>query len=633
MISWTETTNFTALTSQYSSSSSSALVGSVFGTDVPLLEFKNVDKWELASASLSRSADAGGATYQTEINFNTLTISADNVEGSNAYYSKTNNVTVHKTLQPNGASTAIRTSSFYSTLSADNLPEANESGETATTETFYAGSTQTTRASQTTTYASYSTARLTTTATTKTTTVGTVSSSSATTRSTTSAETATTTQGATSSKTQTTSNASTFTVYEGGGNFVGVSLRTNYSAESEVIWQITSSASTPTALEAIAASNTSSFSAVPLTTKTARPASATSAFYLTEATGAFVTSTIASRSPATITLAVAGSLGLPLLTTAQATLTETTVTQQIEKTSGSSLFGTSTQTETIVATTMTGKSGAMTHQTEYLTSATTWTWTDGVTLALSQSSSGTITGDFSMTASTSSASSESATAEGAMVAYGLAELGGTTNKARAVESVYTSAFALLSQLSAPYSSIGLAPQLTVFTNLSANAFPRVYAPFPTTSSLSIVGQGSTTWSVAANGVSQTSIGTASGATAQTTSASWVATGAAMTRQFDGVSPHPFSSPVTNFQNVAQITRIGGRPAISENVSAYMPPGKYMTASGSVSGTTKYATPSEFAGTNQTAFAAIPEFFAMQGGALTYSTPRNPFFYSSTFFPL
>lgn len=635
MISWTETTNFTALTSEYSFSSSSALVGSVFGTDVPLLEYKNVYKSGFASASLTRSANASGVTYQTEIYFNTLSLSADNVEGSNAYYSKTDNVTAHKTIQPNGASTHVRTSSFYSTLLADNLPEANESGETATTETFYAASTETTRVSETTTYASFGVNHSITTSSAQNATTGTISNSSATTTTTTVSATSTTLAASTISKTQVTTSSSTYTLYDGGYDFAGVGKRTNYSAENEVLWQLTNSGQTPTALEAIAASNTGSFVAAPLTTKTAKPVSTLTAFYSTEATSATVTSTVSFFSATTITLAAPGSLGLPLSTVSQETFTETTATTAVEQTGGSSSFGTSAQTGAVVALTMSGKSGGLTHQMDYVTTGTTWTWTDGITLPASTSSSGLVTADDGgggLTASTSSGSSESATAEGALVAYGLAGVGGTTNKAAAIETVYSSAFALLSNLDEPFSSIGLSPQLTVLNSFAWSAFPRVAINQPTTASRSFAGQGSTTWSIAADGVSQTSIGTASDATAQTTSASWTGAGTPITRQFDA-PPFFIQSPTSSFGLEARITRIGGKPAISDNISAYMPPGKYMTASGSVSGTTKYTEPREFAGTNQTAFAAIPEFFAMQGSGLTYSTPRNPFFYSSTFFPL
>jgi hypothetical protein len=293
---------------------------------------------------------------------------------------------------------------------------------------------------------------------------------------------------------------------------------------------------------------------------------------------------------------------------------------------------------------MSAKFGGHTHQVSFLTTSTASRWTDG--LALSTYST-TFVGDGNANYGTNESVTEEfgqgAGIEGKAMSYGLYGVGGSRNL-RDVESSYFNGWAIPAEMTSAALQIGLSPEISARSLAFGAALPRVAVPLAlATFSLGVSTDGSSTWSYGALGVSRTSVGTGTTASAVTTSASWTKGGGAITRQGAG-QILGFEIQETRFnglQNIIQ--RAGGIPAIGANITAVVAPGKYLTAAGSSSGTVRYSTPQSLAGTKQTAFMAQDDFIAavintsaaqgLQQPVTAFGQVRNLLPYSSTFFPI
>lgn len=133
--------------------------------------------------------------------------------------------------------------------------------------------------------------------------------------------------------------------------------------------------------------------------------------------------------------------------------------------------------------------------------------------------------------------------------------------------------------------------------------PFVAVPRPTSLTMQNA-SGSTTYTVGGGGVSVTSIGTASGAVAETTSGSWATNGTPNTQQ----NPNAANSDVSG--NL--LHRFGGIPArggplAKSNIKAVIAPGAYWSAADGATGTIASSTTRTLEGTKQTAVLGLSHF--------------------------
>lgn len=662
MISWTESTSLTALTSSQTASGSNSFTR-------PRVTSPNFSE-EISRSAISAettSADAQGATYITKTGSGVADTAFATAENVVASY-QSGSYSSAETRLPNGArtTTSQSTSAFSATLADTDNSFTNGGNQTQTTLTN--SSTATTRSSQTTTQASSNFNGTTTTTTIASTTRGTTTAgtpSSVTIPTvqfaTRQATTSTATQF-TRNVTRTTSVSSDYTSwFQASGVYAGLGSKTNILPESgEVIWAIKSSRSADTtgALSALADSYISSFDLTAASRITAKPASPYNAdtqdsatlFFSTDITfdGITATSTVSDQPFTTLTLySFSSGGGFPLVSYAQGQTSRTQSTATIEVFSDSSdfVFGSSTTMATVGVSTMTAKHGGLVHQLSFATTSTASRWTDGLALS---SYSTTFVGDgdaYETDESITEENSQGATIQGSGLSYGLIAVGSETARPmRDIESSYRSGWASPADITNAVAKIGLEPDIYAFAPnaILGRAFPRVISPFPaTTVSLGISTRGSSTWSYGPLGVSRTSISTETTATAETTSASWTKEGSAITEQGDFFG---FLTPTTSFISANNVVRrFGGKPAVGSNITAVIAPGKYLTAAGSSSATVRYNTPQAIAGTVQTAFVAQPDYVVapinpnaaqpvgQPGQTLSYV--RNPLPYSSTFFAI
>jgi hypothetical protein len=459
--------------------------------------------------------------------------------------------------------------------------------------------------------------------------------------------------------TQTTSLSSTYINY-GNGPLAGVGRRTNIMPEPhEVLWVMTTTTSAAAELTAIATSYTSSFSLSPITYITARPAAITTAFYEVSEETVELTRATTARSGVPQTRAFPQNNRFPMQTYSDIRNTETTVSTDVGSVVRARVFGSSTTRPDIGVTTMGGRFGGLTYDQEYTTTTTRSKFTDGLSLeewSNSYSTEYSTTeriGFYDGSVSVTESSEGSATLQGSVETWGLAAID-NSSPVSAIETAFTDGYAILTNVTQPATLLGLSPAVSVFMPIVTNrAWPRISAPQLGTNSLRISTQGSSTWSYNQIGVTQSSVGTAPDATIVTTSASWTQEGAAGTAQFDDPPGKPgafvgalevLRSPVTLFSGErVGAQRIGGVPATgASNISAVVPPGKYLTATGSSSTFVTFNSPTTLEGTVQTAFIPQPLFIALESSnvaqgasnpAATFSVSRNLLPYSSTFFPL
>jgi hypothetical protein len=460
--------------------------------------------------------------------------------------------------------------------------------------------------------------------------------------------------------TQTTSLSSTYINYGTFlDHFAGVGRKTNIMPEPhEVLWVMTTTTSAAAELTAIATSYTSSFSLSPITYITARPAEITTAFYEVAEETVELTRATTARSGVPQTRAFPRNNRFPMQTYSDIRNTETTVSTDVGSVVRARVFGSSTTRPDIGVTTMGGRFGGLTYHQEYTTTTTRSKFTDGLSLeewSNSYSTEYSTTeriGFYDGSVSVTESSEGSATLQGSVETWGLAAID-NSSPVSAIETAFTDGYAILTNVTQPATLLKLSPAVSVFMPIVTNrAWPRISAPQLGTNSLGISTQGSSTWSYNQIGVTQSSVGTASDATIVTTSALWTQEGAAGTAQFDDPPGNPgafvgalgvLRSPVTFFSGLrGGVQRIGGVPATgASNISAVVPPGKYLTATGSSTTSVTFNSPTTLVGTVQTAFIPQPLFIALESGttvgafnpAGTLSASRNLLPYSSTFFPL
>lgn len=642
MISWTETASYTALTSE---SSHSAF------DEESLSGFFGVAHSAQGETTGSTSADADGASYVTQSGSG----SSEEFVGGPGTLTITTGQLYHFTFLPNGAATTMASFSSSTNFSG---PDPSQNSITTETSEVRQGSSSTRSSQTTTTTTASSIASITrTTAVSGTVAATTLGSGSTvpTIRFTQSASTLTAATTTQSSKeiTRTTSLSSTYTNYGTFLNaFAGVGRRTNIMPEpNEVIWVMTTTASAAAELTAIATSYTNSFSLSPITFITARPASITTAFYEVSEEATELTMATTARSGVSQTRAFLQNNRFPMQTYLDIRNTETTVSTNVGSSERSVVFGSSTTRPDVGDTTMTGRFGGLTYHQEYKTTTTQSKFTEGLTLLEESNSYSTAysttsrIGFYDGSVSITESSEGSATLEGSVETWGVAIIG-DSNSASAVETCLTDGYAILTNATEPATLLGLSPALSVFMPVSTNrAWPRIVAPQLGSNSLGISTSGSSTWSYDQIGVTQTSVGTASDATAVTTSASWTQEGAAGTAQFDDRAGAPgagvgflgtLRTPATTFSSFQGLQRIGGVPATgASNISALVPPGKYLTATGSDSAFVTYNHPTTLQGTVQTAIIPCPLFVALENpsAAPSFTVSRNLLPYSSQFFPL
>lgn len=659
MISWTESVSLTALTSSQTASSS-------FSYTRPLQDAATRPaSSNSASFAATTSANASGETYITKT-WTAKTGIDRFYQGSVDNSSRLFSYSSCETLFPNGARTTTSASFQTELFTVDDTPLPSVSTETESGATTISNSSASaTRSSQTTTQTTALANSSITTTISASTTLGTTTHGFPTSLTIPTIQLATTERIAsaitqsTRSVTQATTTPSTYTSYAfASGAYAGLGRITKILPESgEVVWVIKSSQDTDTTgqLSALADSYTSSFVVSAASQITVRPTSAYDPFLQDPATlffsveitegGIAETSTVSDQPFTTFTLySFSSGGGFPLVsyTEAQTSRTQSTATIQTYKNSSSFVFGSSTTMAAVGTSTMTAKHGGLVHQLSYATTTTASRWTDGLALS---SYSTTYFGDGGEATEESYTEelSQGATIEGVGLSYGIIPVG-FNNPARDIESSYRSGWASPAAITSAAEKIGLEPNIYALApnSILGRAFPRVISPFPaTTVSLGISTRGSSTWSYGPAGVSRTSISTGTTATAETTSASWTKEGNAITEQGDffGVL-----TPTTSFISTNNVVRrFGGKPAVGSNITAIIAPGKYFTASGSVSGTARYSTPQALAGTAQTVFLAQPDYVvasinanAAQGATQPpqlFSHVRNPLPYSSTFFPI
>lgn len=646
MISWTETALYTALTSESSHSAGST------GTD--------------SSNSFSSSYNSSGSTSADSLGFTYITRTETFSEYQSGalpdgFSTLTTSQSLNITSAPNGAHVTHNTVSRGTTAVLE-TGGGGYSTETPTAETLATASVSgsgLTRPSQTTTATTVFAAGSITTTTAVSGTVATTTLRSGSTvptiRFTQSASTFTTAIATQVSKavTQTTSLSSTYTNY---GTFLdpfaGVGRKTNIMPEPhEVLWVMTTTTSAVAELTAIATSYTSSFSLSSITYITARPAEITTAFYEVSEETVELTRATTARSGVPQTRAFPPNNRFPMQTYSDIRNTETTVSTDVGSVVRARVFGSSTTRPGIGVTTMQGRFGGLTYHQEYTTTTTRSKFTDGLSLEEWSNSYSTEYNDGPT--SVTEISEGSATLQGSVETWGLAAID-NSSPVSAIETAFTDGYAILTNVTQPATLLGLSPAVSVFMPIVTNrAWPRISAPQLGTNSLGISTQGSSTWSYNQIGVTQSSVGTAPDATIVTTSASWTQEGAAGTAQFDDPPGKPgafvgalglLRSPVTLFSGErVGAQRIGGVPATgASNISAVIPPGKYLTATGSSSTFVTFNSPTTLAGTAQTAFIPQPLFIALESSNVaqgasnpvaTFSASRNLLPYSSTFFPL
>jgi hypothetical protein len=656
MISWTETVSFTALSSSQTASDSLSYFGSsvegILGFDC------NISSSAINGATTE--ANNGGATYISRSGFSSRTEDHQISDGMRDN-SRSASYSIEITHLANGARTTISQSTFSFGESVDTLFPDVGGSETNTTITN--SSTATTRSSQTTTQttANFGFTDTTTTASTRTT--GTLTSTGTlpgltvpTTRSTTAQATTTRFTQSSLSVTGTTSVSSGYDSWDGATEvYAGLGRITNILPESnEVVWAIKPNQTTDTTgdLTDIAISYTSSFIFSSASAITARPTAGYNAesqdpatlFFETGETyeGITKTSTISAEEWTTLTLYSLGA-SFPLVSYTPIARTQTTTTQQFLENSFAFVSGTSTTMATIGAGTMSAKFGGHTHQVSFLTTSTASRWTDGLALGTySTTFVGDGNNDYGTNESITEEFGQGASIQGEAMSYGLYGVGGSRNL-RDVESSYFNGWAIPAEMTSAALQIGLSPEISARALAFGAALPRVTVPLPlATFSLGVSTGGSSTWSYGALGVSRTSVGTGTAASAVTTSASWTKGGEAITQQAAQVEETRFNG----LQNIIQ--RAGGIPAIGDSITAIVAPGKYLTAAGSSSGTVRYGTPQSLAGTKQTAFMAQDDFVAavlntydaqnldaqsLQQPVTAFGQVRNLLPYSSTFFPI
>ena len=639
MISWTETTDAaTVPTSQYSSSSTYSESGGGFLERVDGI-FGCDGYTSTASESYSRSVNASNQTYETKIARDFHTVDFDT--SFSYFYSIAGNTTVSETRLPNGQGT------YSSLVEVSGTMNQNESYglDTTSSTSVTSESSSATRASQTTVAESFASAAATTTIVSFATTIPTVASSKATSTTATSSsngESVGVTSTVARTRTVTTSSESAFTKYQATNSFGGVGIVTHYLPEpGEVIWNFTT-AGNAQALDAVAISHSVAFSKSKQLTKTSSYKVSTSALFELSETSENVTSTVFDSGRTTTTLAFGTSIPLPAFTFVMNRAT--TATLAVEKTGQSIVFGDSLSAVELSEGTFHAKAGGQNYQDTYMTSQQGKRMIGGLVLSPATSSSGetTVAGEEGYTIVYSSSSSESATVDNQIMTYGAAGFSNTAM--RDVETVLGAAWVAVNSFFEPASAIGLSPAMTLpIKQLPESAAPNVFLAFPTINSSSN-SSGKTTWSVGPSGVTQSSIGTASTASLETSTAAWTKNGQAITVQYPNVGVAFYvpslASTATDF-DYGRMSAAGGIPATGDTqISAILPAGKFITICKDSSGTVNLNSATTYAGTAASAFAAQPLYVSVVGGGdQQFVTKRNPFssrsllpFYGS-FFPL
>lgn len=182
------------------------------------------------------------------------------------------------------------------------------------------------------------------------------------------------------------------------------------------------------------------------------------------------------------------------------------------------------------------------------------------------------------------------------------------------ETTYFGGWAALSNVSEARGVVGLADGMTLRADtVLGGAF--FSAPRPTSFTYAVWPPGTTTFSIDAAGASATSIGTATDAETESTSAAWTVGGVALTNK-DG------DFDFVGIANVA-VSAFGGLPPVGDSVGLAVPPGYYYSKNNADSlVSVAYSNSTSFAGTAASALRSAGRYYATRSGSPFLVSQRN-----------
>lgn len=179
------------------------------------------------------------------------------------------------------------------------------------------------------------------------------------------------------------------------------------------------------------------------------------------------------------------------------------------------------------------------------------------------------------------------------------------------ETTYANGWAALSNVSEAKGVVGLEGSMTLRADtVLGGAF--FSAPRPTSFTYAVWPPGTTTFSIDAAGASATSIGTATDAETESTSAAWTVGGVALTNR-EGFL----------FQPAFGLYDFGGVPPVGSAVGLAVPPGHYYSKNNANSMVSvAYSNSTSFAGTAASALRPAGRYYATRSGSPFFVSQRN-----------